>query len=755
MSSFPTFLRRLASATVCIVWLVGAAVAAPAAGWNQTQTRAHAPAAAFASDVGTLAETETVPIAVVLRLREQPALDALTDRRLAGAATPVLSTQQFVDRHAPTIEQVQRVVAHLRAAGFENIVVAPNRLLVTADGTPGRIRTAFRAELHAFDVAGRRAYANVTDALVPASLADSVLSVVGLQTVQTARTYARRAERLDASTLAVTGVSPTLLASIYGASGLPSASTATLGIITQGSMTQTLADLKTFAAGAGYPAPTVAVVTVGRASSDTSGVDEWNLDTQTALATAGGTVASLRLYTATTLGDANLLSAYNAAVSENVARVVNVSLGECETDADRSGARAAMDQVFQAAVAQGQTFSVASGDSGSYSCGGSADAQSYPAVSPYVMAIGGTTLSSSGASWLGETAWSCSGPSTCPQNASGGTGGGVSLTEPAPAWQTAAGVLTTAGRRGVPDIAFDAAPASGARIVVRGSLVQFGGTSLSAPIFTGLYSRIQAAHGNTLGFPAATIYAGAASNPAWFHDVTSGSNGGYGAGPGWDYVTGWGSLQVQNYSSAIGGTGTGGGGAAPSADWTQIATEGQTFSVAGTQTVRYGAGSSWITRTVTGGGTCSNDFFGGDPLVGTVKVCQVSGAQAAWTRIATEGQTFSVAGTQTVRYGAGSSWLTRAVTGGGTCSNDFFGGDPLYGTVKACEVAAGTTSPATAWTRVASEGQPFAVAGTRTVRYGSGTSFVTRSVSASGVCSNDFFGSDPLYGVVKACDVGN
>ncbi len=114
-------------------------------------------------------------------------------------------------------------------------------------------------------------------------------------------------------------------------------------------------------------------------------------------------------------------------------------------------------------------------------------------------------------------------------------------------------MLTTAGKRGVPDISFDASPNSGALILIKGRNVQIGGTSLAAPLFTGFYTRIQAAHGNALAFPASALYAGAATNPSWFHDVTSGSNGGYSAGMGWDYVTGYGSLQVQNFSSGLGG----------------------------------------------------------------------------------------------------------------------------------------------------------------------------------------------------------
>jgi serine protease len=60
---------------------------------------------------------------------------------------------------------------------------------------------------------------------------------------------------------------------------------------------------------------------------------------------------------------------------------------------------------------------------------------------------------------------------------------------------------------------------------------------------------------------------------------------------------------------------------------------------------------------------------------------------SGWTHIADEGQGFTVSGTQTVRYGSGSSWITLGVTGSGTCSNAFFGNDPIYGVVKRCEVA--------------------------------------------------------------------
>jgi subtilase family serine protease len=286
------------------------------------------------------------------------------------------------------------------------------------------------------------------------------------------------------------------------------------------------------------------------------------------------------------LSDANLTQGYNRAVSDNLAKAINVSLGGCETAFQ--GSEATQDQIFQTAVAQGQMFSVSSGDSGAYECGASAGkAQSYPAVSPYVMSIGGTTLSTTnGNTWAGETVWSCSSPSTCQQSSSGGAGGGPSLTENAPSWQTAAGVLGTSTKRGVPDISFDAAPSSGALIRVQGANQQVGGTSLAAPIWAGFWARIQSNAGNTLPFPAQTIYQGAASHPTWFHDVTSG-NQGYAAGTGWDYASGYGSVVISNLASGFGGGGNG-----PVANWTDTVS-GLTATFTDASTDTGGTITSW------------------------------------------------------------------------------------------------------------------------------------------------------------------
>jgi hypothetical protein len=144
-------------------------------------------------------------------------------------------------------------------------------------------------------------------------------------------------------------------------------------------------------------------------------------------------------------------------------------------------------------------------------------------------------------------------------------------------------------------------------------------------------------------------------------------------------------------------------------NWTPVANENQTFDVATTSVVRYGANDSWVQRSVTGRAVCSNEFFGSDPALMTVKRCEVEsgGAPApapapapavgGWSYVAGENAAFAVAGTRAVRYGAGNAWVQRDVSNGGSCDNGFFGGDPAFMVAKHCEVwsdAAAVPAPA-------------------------------------------------------------
>lgn len=544
------FSRKFALSCAALALAAVSASSYAAEQWTSTATKAprlFTTASSTVAHVAALQAGQPTHVAVSLKLRNKAELDSLTANLVGGRARPITSAE-FLTRFAPTQAQVQAVVDHLKKSGFVNVTVAENRLLVTADGTAGAVKAGFNTDLHSYNVNGRNAHANISDAQVPLSLGDTVLAVHGLQTIHQHHVMAKPMT----TTLSSTGHSPTEFSSIYNATSLPSATNATIGIITQGSMTQTITDLRSFASSAGYPAVNVQTITVGAASTDTSGIGEWNMDTQDALAAAGGTINKMLLYTATTLSDADLTTTYNKAVSDNLAKTINVSLGECENVAKTSGIMASNDQIFQTAVAQGQTFSVSSGDSGAYECGGPGTSQSYPSVSPYVMSIGGTLLDTNGSTWLGESVWSCTTAATCQQSASGGAGGGPSLQEPAPSWQINSGVLGGATMRGTPDISLDASPNSGALVLVNGARQQIGGTSLAAPLFTGFWARVQSMNNNSLPFPASGIYTKAAANPGMFHDITSGSNGGYTASTGWDYASGYGSLNMANFAAVMG-----------------------------------------------------------------------------------------------------------------------------------------------------------------------------------------------------------
>lgn len=536
--------------------LAAFATTAQAETWAPTATKATAVASTARTAVTHISAMQSgalTHVVVALKLRNKPELDQLTADLMSGRSHKTLSSADFMRLYAPTKEQVQAVVSHLTKSGFTNITVSANNLLISANGSAGSVKTAFNTELHTYSVNGRNAYANISDASVPQTLGGIVLAVHGLQTVHLHHTMLKKQDAsVAARTLSAVGHNPTDFPTIYNASSLPSATNSTIGIIAQGDVTQTIADLNTFTSNSGYPQTNVSTVVINGASSDTSGVDEWNMDTQSSLAAAGGTVKQMILYVANTLSDADLTSAYNQVVTDNKAQAINVSLGECENDAQSSGITASNDQIFQTAVAQGQMFSVSSGDSGAYECNTSTTAQSFPAVSPYVISLGGTLVSTgSGNSWSSESVWSCTDWQSCQQSASGGAGGGPSLTEAAPSWQVSSGVLGSSSQRGVPDISLDADPSSGALVLINGSPTQIGGTSLAAPLFTGFWARVQSANNNGLPFPAAAIYQKAAANPSMFHDITSG-NQGYAATAGWDYASGYGSLNVANFASVIG-----------------------------------------------------------------------------------------------------------------------------------------------------------------------------------------------------------
>ncbi|AOI95711.1 MULTISPECIES: S53 family peptidase [Burkholderia] len=573
-----------------------AAHAAPAAGWTETRTKgflplvqqgessstAGAPAASTAAAAAAATEMapgESVDIVLGLNLRSEAQLDQyLHDLHTPGSPhyKQFLTSAQFAAQYAPTDQQVASVVAHLRQAGFVNIVVAPNRLLVSASGTAATVKSAFRTTLKRFTRNGRNVYANTDAAQVPNAISGIVGAVLGLQNVELMHTGAGSKPQGNTSNLTIpAGASavphyPTEFSSLYGGDGTPTASQTTVGIISEGDLSQTVSDLNTFAANNGLGTISSSVVQTGPSGSsytDTSGTVEWNLDSQSIVGAAGGSVKQVVFYVAPSMSLTAITAAYNKAVSDNVAKVINVSLGVCESSAYSTGSQATDDTIFKQAIAQGQTFSVSAGDHGAYECASGTPSRSTytvsePATSPYVIAVGGTTLftNTSTNAYNSEIVWND--PSWQPGTV-WSTGGGYSKYEAAPSWQSSS--LTGSTKRALPDVGFDADLRTGAILVVNGQtsdtlwgsgyLNNEGGTSLAAPIFTGIWARLQSANNNALGFPASSIYKYFPSNAALVHDVTSGNNGsgtyGYKAKAGWDATTGFGSVNISKLNTFI------------------------------------------------------------------------------------------------------------------------------------------------------------------------------------------------------------
>ncbi|MEO5830633.1 MAG: pre-peptidase C-terminal domain-containing protein [Rhodanobacter sp.] len=497
---------------------------------------------------GPLATSQPIHIEVALKLRNPSQLHsfiATARSSTLSMARHSLSTPEFVSSYAPTSAQASQVAAWLRSVGFTNVQIAPNRMLVSADGRADTAQAAFKttfAQVRTRE--GRMAFMHNGDVQIPAALQDSVLSVIGLQSVHQAHTFAKPMQA-GYTTQAVTGHNPTEFSSIYGGNGVATAAGVPVGIVTQGKITQTITDLNTFTSQNGLATVTTQTVNTNGTSTDTSGLGEWSLDSQDVVGMAGGQVGKLIFYNIPTLSNANLTADFNTIVNANATKIINVSLGECETSAQGDGSAAAQDQIFQQAVAQGQTFSISTGDSGADECSNGGVTPSWPAASQYVVAVGGTTLNASTTTWNSATVWV--------------SGGGSSSTfEPQPSWQNGVAPGT---KRGLPDIAYDADPNSGSKIIVSGATQQYGGTSLSAPLFAGAWARIIAIKGSSVGFAAPLLYQLAGSA---FHDITSGNNGGETASVGYDLATGRGELII---SAAANGIGGGGGNVPPVANF--------------------------------------------------------------------------------------------------------------------------------------------------------------------------------------------
>jgi pseudomonalisin len=562
--------------------------------WASTATQAYPiHYLSNAKLIGSLAPSTAMHIVVGLEERNvdqvQPTL-----KRMLTPGDPLYGTSftvaQFVARFAPMTAQVQAVKNYLSRQGFTHVTVADDHLLVEADGTAGEVEASFNTTLEQYSVNGTTVYVNTAPAQVPASLSGIVAAVLGLNNIAMLHPDVRTLSRgpqpdtdpctppdCPAPDLSNESFTPQQYQIAYDArspeapAGTPVWTTTcngsfkapqllstgectAVGVIAEGDLTQVVKDLRTYEKTYKLPEVPVTVVNAGIASPDTSGEDEWDLDSQVSTGIAQQ-VSHLYFYVATSLSDSDLGLAINKAVSSNQVKAFNMSFGECEFFPYLDGAMLLDDEMFGEAALQGMTPFASSDDQGS-ACplegtngvplSGPPDT-SYPASSPYVVASGGTNLfTNANYTYDYEVAWEAS-------------GGGPSYFENSPFWQGYTGSGTEpivpsfeTGNRGVPDVAMCAGGTElaicAAIVYVNGSSELVGGTSLSSPLSMGSWARIETSHTNKLGFAGPLIYQLANGAPTltspYFNDVIVGGNGLFTAAPGYDYVTGLGSWDI-------------------------------------------------------------------------------------------------------------------------------------------------------------------------------------------------------------------
>ncbi|HZQ82135.1 MAG TPA: protease pro-enzyme activation domain-containing protein [Gaiellaceae bacterium] len=596
------FLIALAASLI----VTAGASSASKATWTTTKTQALS---LKGTPAGALAPSTSLRISVALKLRNASALQQAI--RSHARLTPA----QFATSYAPTAAAASSVAAYLRAQGFGNVSVASNRLFVSGTATAKQAESAFDTTLDTWTVNGKSLYANATAAKVPASLGSVVLSVLGLNdaAVMNVPPVAKATGIASGTTVtlptgttvtvpttvplpsgrsitvpsvgSVTGsATPSLTPTVpnypasynpqdfwkaYDAGSTPSGSQTSVAIFGSGDMTGVVSDLRAEESANGLPQVPVNVVYTGPVTPQVGDdPDEWDMDTQYSTGMAQD-VSQLYIYSASSLTDSDLSLAFNKFVTQDVAQAGSASFGECEYQSYLDGSMVAWDQMFAEAAAQGQTVFASAGDTGGF-CpvapnngvpAGVPDVN-YPASSPYVVSVGGTTLlTNSDGTYDDEIAWVAG-------------GGGPSLFEMQPYWQdgvapptgsTCVEAVACVGKT-LPDVAMDADPNSGANVYIGGQPEAVGGTSLASPLALGVWARLESAHANGLGFASPDLYA--QYGKPGFHDVTLGDTGPYPATPGYDLATGMGTFDIAQMNASIGDAAYTAGGGTTTASYT-------------------------------------------------------------------------------------------------------------------------------------------------------------------------------------------
>jgi kumamolisin len=495
---------------------------------------------------GSQPPDEMVEISVILKPKQPvPAIQI---------GEPILSREEFAARHGADPAAVAKVESFAREHGLKVEEVSLPRRTVTLSGTAAQMSKAFDTQFERCQYRGRSYRARTGPIMLSTDLAPSIEAVLGLDDRAQAKAHFRVLGQNSARASAQPAVSysPPQVAQLYSFPSGADGTGQTVGIIELGGGYKP-ADLQNYFASLGLKKqPTVISVSVDQATNSPTAPDsadgEVLLDIEIVGAVAPGARIVVYFAPNTSRGyqDALTTAIHDAT---NKPSVITSSWGNAESTWTAQS-MTAFETAAQDAAALGVTICAASGDDGSSDAEtDGANHVDFPASAPHVLGCGGTTLESANGAITSETAWN-DGPQ------GGSSGGGFSAQFPMPSWQTTARINAPSGAgRGVPDVAGDADPNTGYNVLVDGQKLVIAGCSAVAPLWSGLIALLNQKLGKPVGFFQPTLYALPAADEA-FHDITSGNNGAFSAGPGWDPVTGLGSPDGTNILTALSSSST-------------------------------------------------------------------------------------------------------------------------------------------------------------------------------------------------------
>lgn len=587
-------MSRLTRASVAV--LATAALAAGSAGLlspahaqsNQTSTRHYLAGsvptwATSANRKAAAATSSKVDFRVYLDFRGGTA--AATYARAVstpGSASygKFLSPTQFATRFAPTTGTVDAVKTWLRAQGFKVGVVPGNRKYVEAVGTVGQAAKAFGTSFSQYSVAGKTLRANSTLLTIPNTLT-GVEGVVGLdqsaalvhhdgpppgvfnnarpcsaywgeKTVQNTATpdgTALPAAPADFTPCGYAG------AQLQGAYGMDRAIAAgndgtgvTVAVVDAYASPTMLADGNTYSALHGLPslnglysehvAPGTRIRGDNRAQDPSGWSGEQTLDVEAVHTMAPGAHI---LYVGSPNNYQDLDAALNWIVSRHAADIVTNSYGFSSEALPPGYIKPTNDTLIQAA-AEGISVFFSSGDAGDHTFGqpGATPTPDWPASSPWVTAVGGTSLGvAQDNSRIFELGWETgkstlgAGPVWNDPFFTSGSGGGTSRLFRQPSYQAGVvpdAIATTYGgaaMRTVPDVSALGDPTTGMAVgqtqiqadgTAAYSEFRLGGTSLSSPLYAGMFALAMQQAGHEYGLANPALYQAGSSA----FDITKG-----------------------------------------------------------------------------------------------------------------------------------------------------------------------------------------------------------------------------------------